>query len=137
MTARPHRNCSGVVKTLPMYTYLVSDIFFFTIIKIFNYSLHSSLGPPEGQAQPFRHAAAIDADSEAYRRGDILLTTSMWVPCSVFPLTSRICALKILSKASESWFGRMNIAAKETTGVDLTKHSQLRGGFRSSGFHWV
>ena len=30
---------------------------------------HSSLGPSECQAQPCRHAEAIDADSEAHRRG--------------------------------------------------------------------
>jgi len=53
-----------------MSTYLVSDILFFMIINIFNYSPHFSLGPPGGQAQPFRHAAAIDADSEAHCRGD-------------------------------------------------------------------
>jgi hypothetical protein len=67
MKARLHRSCSGVVMSLLMYIYLVSDIFT-VIIKISNCSLHSSLGPTECQAQPRRHAAAIDADSEAHRR---------------------------------------------------------------------
>ena len=56
---------------LLMYTYVVSDIF--TVIKIIylnlkisNYSLHSSLPPTEGQAQPRRYAAAIYADFEAH-----------------------------------------------------------------------
>ena len=39
------------------------------ITKVFiNCSLHSSLETTVYQAQPRRHAAAIDADSEAHRR---------------------------------------------------------------------
>ena len=54
---------------LLVHTYLVSDIFT-VIINFSNSSLHSSLEPSECQAQPHRHAAAIDADSEAHRRED-------------------------------------------------------------------
>jgi hypothetical protein len=41
---------------------------FTVIIKISNFSLHSSLQSTRCQTQPGRNAAAIDADSEAHRR---------------------------------------------------------------------
>ena len=63
-----YRGCSGVVIPLLVYTYLVSDIFT-EVIKSYNCLLHSSLGRMhwQCQAQPGRHAAAVDADSEAHR----------------------------------------------------------------------
>ena len=56
---------------LLMYIYLVSDILTVITKVSINCSLHlTSLEPTvcQPEAQPRRHAAAIDADSEAYRR---------------------------------------------------------------------
>ena len=56
-------------------------------------------------------------------------------------IMKRTCALKMSSKLSpsQSRLRQMQGTAnsEETTGVGLMKYSQLRGGFRWSGFHWL
>ena len=78
----------------------------------------------------------------------IIYMILMSIHCSVFLLSSMICAIKIPSKPSKSllqlYIGILYIGFEEETtgystrtGVGLTMYSQVQGGFRWSEFQWL